>query len=256
MGISHEPARKNPDNRGTVAMTPGPSAPSSFRILVVEDEPKVAKAIQEGLELSSYSVTVAHTGEDGFFLTSSEHFDLVILDVMLPGRNGVEVLSAIRKQGKKVPVLLLTAKDSIEDRVVGLDAGADDYLVKPFAFPELQARVRALLRRGKSESSTTLTVEDLEMDLVGRWVKRGARSIDLTAKEFELLEYLLRHCGQVVSREMLARDVWKEQGRHTPLDNVIDVLMVRLRRKVDEGSGTRLLHTVRGMGFVLKAERS
>lgn len=256
MAISHEPAGENSENRGTVGVTAGPSAPATFRILVVEDEPKVAKAIQEGLERSSYAVAVAHTGEDGFFLTNSEHFDLVILDVMLPRRNGVEVLSAIRKQGKKVPVLLLTAKDSIDDRVLGLDAGADDYLVKPFAFPELQARVRALLRRGKLESSTTLTVQDLEMDLVGRWVKRGARSIDLTAKEFELLEYLLRHVGQVVSREMLARDVWKERERHTPLDNVIDVLMVRLRRKVDEGSTIKLLHTVRGMGFVLKPEGS
>jgi DNA-binding response OmpR family regulator len=256
MSISHELARNSPPNRDAVAATAGLATSATFRILVVEDEPKVAKAILEGLERSAYSVVAVHTGEDGFFLMSSEHFDLVILDVMLPGRNGVEVLSAIRKQGKRVSVLLLTAKDSIEDRVLGLDAGADDYLVKPFAFPELQARVRALLRRGKLESSTTLAVLDLEMDLVGRSVKRGARRIDLTAKEFELLEYLLRHCGQVVSREMLARDVWKERERHTPLDNVIDVLMVRLRRKVDEGSGTKLLHTVRGMGFVLKPEGS
>jgi DNA-binding response OmpR family regulator len=136
-----------------------------------------------------------------------------------------------------VPVLLLTARDSVEDRVLGLDAGADDYLVKPFAFPELQARVRALLRRGSQEAVITLRVQDLEMDLIARSVKRGTRSIDLTAKEFELLEYLLRHRGQVVSREMLARDVWKERERQTPIDNVIDVLMVRLRRKVDEGSG-------------------
>ena len=226
----------------------------ALRILVVEDERKVAKAIQQGLEGNSYSVAVAHTGEDGFFRAHSERFDLVILDVMLPRRNGIEVLSAFRKQGHKIPVLLLTARDSIEDRVVGLDAGADDYLVKPFAFPELLARVRALLRRGKPESVTILQVQDLEMDLVSRSVKRGTRPIDLTAREFELLEYLLRHRGQVVSREMLSRDVWKEQVRHTPLDNVIDVHMVRLRRKVDEGFSIKLLHTVRGVGFVLKAE--
>ena len=226
----------------------------AFRILVIEDEPKVAKAILEGLEGNSYSVAVAQTGEDGFFRANSERFDLVILDVMLPGRNGIEVLDAIRKQGHKIPVLLLTARDSIEDRVVGLDAGADDYLVKPFAFPELLARIRALLRRGKPESTITLRMHDLEMDLVSRSVKRGTRLIDLTAREFELLEYFLRHQGQVVSREMLARDVWKQKLRHTPLDNVIDVLMVRLRRKVDEGSSTKLLHTVRGIGFVLKSE--
>jgi DNA-binding response OmpR family regulator len=164
------------------------------------------------------------------------------------------VLSAIRQQGHKIPVLLLTAKDSVEDRVVGLDAGADDYLVKPFAFPELLARVRALLRRGKTEFATALKLQDLEIDLLSRSVKRGTRLIDLTAREFEVLEYLLRHQGQVVSREMLSRDVWKEHVRHTPLDNVIDVFMGRLRRKVDDGFATKLLHTVRGVGFVLKAE--
>ena len=227
---------------------------NTSRILVIEDERKVARAIREGLEGNAYSATVVHTGEDGFFLANSEAFDLVVLDVMLPGRSGIEVLSAIRNLGHKVPVLLLTARDSVEDRVLGLDAGADDYLVKPFAFPELLARVRALLRRGKAEPARALKVLDLEMELSGRSVKRGARPIDLTAKEFELLEYLLRHQGEVVSREMLSRDVWKEQVRHTPLDNVIDVHMVRLRRKVDEGFRVKLLHTVRGVGFVLKAE--
>jgi two-component system, OmpR family, copper resistance phosphate regulon response regulator CusR len=250
MQPTHKTTRQ--DARGLITMLPEEQV--VFRILVIEDEPKVAKAILEGLEGNSYSVAVAHTGEDGFFRANSEHFDLVILDVMLPGRNGIEVLNAIRKQGHKIPVLLLTARDSIEDRVVGLDAGADDYLVKPFAFPELLARIRALLRRGKPESTITLRMQDLEMDLVSRSVKRGTRLIDLTAREFELLEYFLRHQSQVVSREMLARDVWKQKLRHTPLDNVIDVLMVRLRRKVDEGSSTKLLHTVRGIGFVLKSE--
>ena len=254
MGISHEPGKKL-EKGGGLGLTASPVEEKvALRILVVEDERKVAKAIQEGLEGNSYSVAVAHTGEDGFFLANSEHFDLVVLDMMLPGRNGIEVLSAIRKQGHKIPVLLLTARDSIEDRVLGLDAGADDYLVKPFAFPELLARLRALLRRGKTESVGTLRVQDLEMNLVSRSVKRGTRPIDLTPREFELLEYLLRHQGQVISREMLSRDIWKEQVRHTPLDNVIDVHMVRLRRKVDEGFSIKLLHTVRGVGFVLKAE--
>jgi two-component system, OmpR family, copper resistance phosphate regulon response regulator CusR len=226
------------------------------RILVVEDERKVARALEQGLAAESYSVTVAHTGEDGFFRVSAEPFDLVVLDVMLPRRSGIEVLSAMRQRGMKTPVLLLTAKDAIEDRVIGLDAGADDYLVKPFAFPELSARIRALLRRGKQESPLTLQLDDLHMDLIGRTVRRGAQQLDLTAREYELLEYLLRHRDQVVSREMLARDVWKEMLRHSPLDNVIDVHMVRIRRKVDEGFPTKLVHTVRGVGFVLKGEKS
>jgi len=255
MGVPQEPARKTAEKRRDPSLLgPNQEGQAAPRVLIVEDERKVAKAIKEGLEGNSYSVSVADTGEDGFFLAGSEHFDLVVLDVMLPGRSGIEVLSAIRKQRRKTPVLLLTARDSIEDRVLGLDAGADDYLVKPFAFPELLARVRALLRRGKTESITTLRVRDLEMDLAGRSVKRGRRLIDLTAREFELLEYFLRNQDQVVSREMLARDIWKEQVRHTPLDNVIDVHMVRLRRKVDEGFSTKLLHTIRGVGFLLKAE--
>jgi len=225
-----------------------------LRILIVEDERKVAKALREGLEAESYSVAVAHTGEEGFFLVSSQQFDLLILDVMLPGRSGIEILPALRLQGPRIPVLLLTAKDAVEDRVKGLDAGADDYLVKPFAFPELLARIRALLRRGKAEPATALKIQDLQMDLASRTVRRGAQTIDLTAREFELLEYLLRHQGQVVSREMLARDVWKETMRHTPLDNVIDVHMARLRRKIDERFPAKLVHTVRGVGFVLKSE--
>jgi two-component system copper resistance phosphate regulon response regulator CusR len=253
MSVSQEPARKAAEKRNSTG--PGPKPDQAVpRVLIVEDERKVAGALKEGLEGSSYSVSVANTGEDAFFLASSEHFDLMILDVMLPGRSGIEVLSAIRKQGRKTRVLLLTARDSIEDRVSGLDAGADDYLVKPFAFPELLARIRALLRRGKAEPVPVLRLQDLEVDLIGRSVKRGKKMIDLTAREFELLEYFLRHQGQVVSREMLARDVWNEEVRHSPLDNVIDVHMVRLRRKIDEGFATKLLRTVRGVGFVLKAE--
>jgi two-component system copper resistance phosphate regulon response regulator CusR len=227
-----------------------------LRILVVEDERKVARALKEGLEGESYSVDIANTGEEGFFLMSSRPFDLLVLDVMLPGRSGIEILSTLRLHGPRIPVLLLTARDAVEDRVKGLDAGADDYLVKPFAFPELLARIRALLRRGKSESATVLKVQELHLDLVSRTVRRGAQTIDLTTREFEVLEYLMRHQDQVVSREMLARDVWKETMRHTPLDNVIDVHMARLRRKIDERFPAKLVQTVRGVGFVLRSETS
>jgi two-component system, OmpR family, copper resistance phosphate regulon response regulator CusR len=226
-----------------------------LRILLVEDGQKVARALQEGLEAESYSVAVAHTGEEGFFRASSEPFDLAVLDIMLPGRSGIEIVSAMRRQGISIPVLLLTAKDAVEDRVLGLDAGADDYLVKPFAFPELSARIRALLRRGKAEPAVALSMADLQMDLLRRRVTRGAMTLDLTAREFELLEYLLLHHGQVVSREMLARDIWRETMRHTPLDNVIDVHITRIRRKIDDGFSPKLVHTVRGVGFVLKAEK-
>jgi len=222
---------------------------------LVEDGQKVARALQEGLEAESYSVAVAHTGEEGFFRVSSESFDLAVLDIMLPGRSGIEIVSAMRRQGISIPVLLLTAKDAVEDRVLGLDAGADDYLVKPFAFPELSARIRALLRRGKAEPAVALGMADLQMDVLRRRVTRGAMTLDLTAREFELLEYLLLHHGQVVSREMLARDVWRETMRHTPLDNVIDVHITRIRRKIDDGFSPKLVHTVRGVGFVLKTEK-
>lgn len=224
------------------------------RILVVEDEPKLATAIQQGLEGNQYAVQMAHTGEDGFYLAQTQGFDLIVLDIMLPGRDGIEILSALRQQHVSTPVLLLTAKDSVDDRVRGLDAGADDYLVKPFAFPELLARTRALMRRGKTEAGGNLTLGDLHMDVTRRAVTRGTHPIELTAREFDLLEYLLRNGGRVVSREMLARDVWKATVRYTPLDNVIDVHVARLRKKLDDPFGRKLLHTVRGVGFVLREE--
>jgi two-component system copper resistance phosphate regulon response regulator CusR len=224
------------------------------RILVVEDEKKVAKALEEGLEAEHYEVAIAHTGEDGFYLISTQAFDLVLLDLMLPGRSGIEILRAMRTRGLKTPVLILTARDAIEDRVQGLDCGADDYLVKPFAFAELLARIRALLRRGKAEPVLRLTCDELEIDMVTRAVTRSGQPLDLTAREFDLLEYLLRNQGRVVSREMLAHEIWKETARHTPLDNVIDVHIARLRRKVDDPFSKKLLHTVRGVGFVLREE--
>ena len=223
-----------------------------MRVLVVEDEKKMAEALRKGLESDGYDVKIANTGEDGFFLVTTETFDIVILDLMLPARDGMEILAAMRHRELLMPVLILTSKDTLKDRVSGLNAGADDYLVKPFALSELLARVRALLRRGKGESSGKLKLADLEMDIGKHQTTRGGKEIALTAHEFSLLEYLLRHQARVVSREMLGRDVWKETSRHTPLDNVIDVHIARLRRKIDDPFRTKLLHTVRGVGFILR----
>jgi two-component system, OmpR family, copper resistance phosphate regulon response regulator CusR len=170
----------------------------------------------------------------------------------MPGLDGFEVCREIRRTGSHVPVLMLTARDAVESRITGLDSGADDYLIKPFAFAELLARIRALVRRGRVAEAPRLAAGDLEVELITRKVTRGGQPIELTVREFELLEYLLRHQGQVVSRELLARDVWKETARTTPLDNVIDVHIARLRRKVDADGATKLIHTVRGVGFMLR----
>ena len=214
----------------------------------------MAQALREGLEADDYAVRVAHTGEEGFYLVQAQPFDLVILDVMLPGHDGFEILTTLRRRGIQTPVLLLTSRDAVEDRVRGLDTGADDYLVKPFAFPELLARTRVLLRRGNVGTNPRYKLADLEMDVAERVAVRGGQKLDLTAREFDLLEYFFENKGRVVSREMLARYIWRETARQTPLDNVIDAQIVRLRRKVDGQCSLKLLHTVRGVGFVLREE--
>jgi two-component system, OmpR family, copper resistance phosphate regulon response regulator CusR len=224
------------------------------RVLVIEDEPKVARALQQGLEGEHCQVEVAGSGEDGFFTALSRSFDVIVLDLMLPGRSGLDVLATLRRQGHRTPVLVLTAKDAIEDRVTGLDTGADDYLVKPFAFAELLARLRALVRRGRPMMPPRLRMGDLEVEVSTRTVTRGGDRIELTAREYELVEYLLRHEGAIVSREMLAREVWREPARGTPLDNVIDVHIARLRKKVDTEGRAKLIHTIRGVGFLVRTE--
>jgi len=223
-----------------------------MRVLVVEDEHKVASALKEGLEGEGYDVIVDSNGESALVRLKTDPFDIILLDLLLPGRDGLHVLKTLRRQGFETPVLVLTARDTLEDRVTGLDTGADDYLVKPFAFAEVVARVRALLRRGRTSGATRLAVADLEMDLVSRKVTRAERKVELTLREFELLEYLLRYEGQVVSRDALARDVWQEAARSSSLDNVIDVHIARLRRKIDAECPIKLIQTVRGVGFMIQ----
>ena len=230
------------------------AARQAMQILIVEDESKLAHAIQQGLEEEGYSAAVALSGEEALRLLERGAPDLVLLDVMLPKRNGISVLRELRRDGFHVPVLLLTALDTVEDRVLGLDAGGDDYLVKPFAFPELLARVRALLRRNAAAPQSALDFAGLHINLAGRIVTRDGVALELTGREFDLLEYFMLNRGRVVSREMLTRDVWKETSRYTPLDNVIDVQVARLRRKIDDPFDAKLLHTVRGIGFVLREE--
>ena len=223
----------------------------ALRILVIEDDEKIGATLMEVFAREGYEATLSTTGEDGFFLWSTGRFDLVVLDIGLPGRDGLEILTARRKMQHDCLVLILSAHDRIDDRVRGLAAGADDYLVKPFAVAELLARIQALLRRGAGNATLRLNVKDLHVDLVTRKVERGGRRLELTAREFDLLEYLMRHAHTTVSREMLAHDIWKDVGRATPLDNVIDVHIARLRRKIDGPNLTRLIHTVRGVGFCL-----
>jgi DNA-binding response OmpR family regulator len=225
---------------------------NGLRILIIEDEQKLAGAIAEGLEGNGYEVALSESGEGGVKQLRSSAFDLVLLDVMLPRQGGLETLREMRRSGFRIPVLMLTSRGSVDDRVRGLDAGADDYLVKPFAFPELLARVRALHRRAHPAATSVLQIADLRMDVSGRVATRGNLPLDLTGREFDLLEFLLLNSGSVVSREMVARDVWKTTVRYTSLDNVIDVHIARIRKKIDDPFPVKLLHTVRGLGFVLR----
>jgi DNA-binding response OmpR family regulator len=222
------------------------------RVLVVEDERKVLRSLEKGLQAEGYEVTTAATGERGYELATTQPFDCIVLDLMLPGRDGVQVLGELRRAGKTTPVLILTARDAIEDRVTGLDTGADDYLVKPFAVAELLARLRVLLRRGQPDRETVLRAGDLEMDLLQRRVVRGGTELSLTQREFEVLEYFLRHKETVITRDMLGRDVWKEPN--FALTNVIDVYINFLRHKIEPPGKRPLLHTIRGVGYTLSAK--
>jgi two-component system, OmpR family, copper resistance phosphate regulon response regulator CusR len=224
------------------------------RVLVVEDERKVRQSLQAVLEQEGYEVAAAADGAAGLRLALAQRFDCIVLDLMLPGRDGLQVLAELRRTKTLTPVLILTARDAVEDRVLGLDVGADDYLVKPFAFAELLARLRVLQRRGEAEQrATMLRVDDLQMDLVARRVTRGGSEVALTQREFEVLEYLLRHKNEVVTREMLGRDVWHEPDH--ALTKVVEVYITLVRRKVDKLDAPSLIHTIRGVGYCL-GERS
>ncbi|MHB1245698.1 MAG: heavy metal response regulator transcription factor [Sulfuriferula sp.] len=223
-----------------------------MKILVVEDEPKAGDYLRKGLTESGFTVDLARTGTEGEFLALSDEYDLVVLDVMLPGMDGWQVLQSIRKT-KLVPVLFLSARDTVEDRVKGLELGADDYLPKPFAFAELLARIRSLLRRGTRQVPQTLQVADLELDCIKRRVNRDGQRIDLTAKEFLLLQLLMERVGEVLSRSLIASQVWDMNFDSDT--NVVDVAIRRLRAKVDDPYPHKLIHTLRGMGYVLEARQ-
>jgi len=221
------------------------------KILIVEDEPKTGEYLRQGLNEAGFVADLAANGSDGLHLSLHGEYDLVILDVMLPELDGWQVLASLRRRGLEMPVLFLTARDQVEDRVKGLELGADDYLVKPFSFAELLARVRTILRRGRGGGldSNVLRVADLELDLLRRRVTRGGKRIDLTAKEFGLLELLMRRQGEVLPRSLIASQVWDMNFDSDT--NVIEVAMRRLRLKVDDGQPVKLIQTVRGMGYVL-----
>lgn len=218
-------------------------------VLIVEDQKRLAASLRKGLEEEGFEVTIAHTGEEGFYLATTRPPDALVLDIMLPGRDGFEVLRDLRERGFTKPVLILTARDSVEDRVAGLNGGADDYLVKAFAFAELVARLRAMLRRN-GERELVLRADDLEVDLVVRRVVRAGVEVVLSHREFELLAFLLRHKNEAVTRDMLARDVWKESGGLTT--NVIEVCVNALRKKVERPGLRQLVHTVRGVGYAVR----
>jgi heavy metal response regulator len=222
-----------------------------MRILVVEDEPGIANFVRQGLSEAGYAVDVAWDGEEGLDYALAADYDALVLDIMLPKMDGLELLRQLRQQGHKTPTLMLTARDTVDDRVRGLDAGADDYLVKPFAFPELLARVRALLRRPPLQTGTVLSVGDLRLDTATREVQRGQRRIQLSPREHAVLEYLMRHPDQVLTRTQIGEHVWNFDFFHE--SNVVDVYIGYLRRKIDQDSDCPLIHTVRGVGYRLSA---
>lgn len=224
-----------------------------MRVLVVEDEPTIANFIRQGLTEAGYAVDVAHDGREGYAYALAAEYDVLVLDIMLPKLNGLDLLQQLRSEGCKVPTLMLTARDTVDNRVEGLDAGADDYLVKPFAFPELLARVRALLRRPPLQTGTVLQIGDLHMDTAKHIVERNGRLIDLSPREYAVLEYLMRHPNQVLTRTQIGEHVWNFDFYNE--SNVVDVYIGYLRRKVDKGSDLPLIHTVRGVGYCLRDER-
>ena len=224
-----------------------------MRILVVEDERRIAAFIKRGLEEERYAVDVAYDGEEALDWADAVDYDLVVLDVLLPQKDGIQVCRELRDQGNKVPILMLTARDAIEDRVEGLDSGADDYMVKPFAFQELLARLRALLRRSGEVKTTRLEVGDLALDTLTHRAIRGGKVIELTAREYALLEFLMRHPGQILSRTQIAEHVWDYDFFST--SNVVDVYIRYLRRKIDKGFEVKLIKTARGVGYKIEAER-
>ncbi|MDD5423221.1 MAG: response regulator transcription factor [Candidatus Omnitrophota bacterium] len=221
-----------------------------MRILVIEDEKKIADFIKRGLKEEGYAIDTAHDGEKGLFLAKTNDYDLILLDLMLPKIDGITLCKRLKEEKVPAPVIMLTAKDTVRDKVSGLDAGADDYLTKPFAFEELLARVRAILRKKQSQAVTKLKAEDLELDLFTHKVTRSGKEIELTAKEYSLLEYLMRNAGSVVTRTMISEHVWDID--FDTFTNVIDVYINYLRNKIDSGSGKKLIQTIRGRGYMLK----
>ena len=221
-----------------------------MRILLIEDEKRIANFVHRGLKEEHYTVDVAYDGEQGLFLAEINPYDLIILDIMLPGKNGIDICKELRNKKISSPILVLTARNSIKDKVLGLDAGGDDYLTKPFAFDELLARVRALLRRQRTDKTSNLKILDLELNQLSHKVRRADKEIALTSKEYALLEYLMLHSNQIVTRTMISEHVWKED--FDSFTNVIDVYIKYLRDKIDKDSKKQLIHTVRGTGYILK----
>src|SRR5581483_10371363 len=222
----------------------------AVHILIVEDDARIATFVRQGLEESGYSITLAYDGEEGYLAARYSNYDLIVLDLMLPKMDGLEVARKLRAEHRSMPILMLTARDSEKDKILGLDVGADDYLTKPFAFGEFLARVRALLRRESMARTAAMAVGDLELDTAARRVQRAGRDIALSAREYALLEYLVHHAGQVVTRELLAEHVWSDAEVES---NVIDVYVRYLRQKIDAPFGAPLIHTVRGVGYTLRA---